>query len=64
MRDLSLDDLARTRDARRLTVVDAHDLQRCRHRCERIPELVAKHREELVLAAIDLRELVDLAAQG
>src|SRR5438309_5315885 len=62
--DLSLDDLAGPRHAALLALVDAHDPQRGRHRCERIPELVAEHREKLILAPIDLRELIDLAAQG
>ena len=64
MLDLALDDPARTRDPMWLVLVDAHDLQRRRHRCERVPELVAEHREELVLSAVDLRELVDFAPQG
>ncbi len=62
--DLPLDDLARARDANRLVLVDAHDLQGRGHRRERVSELVAEHCEEFVFAAIDLGELVDLAPQG
>src|SRR5256885_220372 len=59
--DLSLHDLARPRDAVWLALVDAHDLQCGRHRRQRVSELVPEHREELIFAAIDLGELVDLA---
>jgi hypothetical protein len=61
--DLPLDGLARTRDTKRLVTVETHELQRRRHRRERVAKLMSEHREEFVLASIRLRELLHLLAQ-